>query len=60
MTLGGVSNRHMYNGKELVSELNLGWLNYGARYMDPSIGRFISVDPLASKMPDCRSCWMRF
>ena len=42
-------NRYTYNGKENHSEIGLGWLDYGARWYDPTIGRFSSVDPLANE-----------
>lgn len=41
------SSRYKFNGKELDKET--GWYYYGARYYDPSVSTWLSVDPLAEK-----------
>lgn len=45
------ANRYSYNNKELIDDLDLQWLAYGARFYDPAIGRFTGVDPLADQFP---------
>ena len=40
-------NDFLYNGKERLNALNLGWYDYGARMLMPEIGRWGVVDPMA-------------
>jgi RHS repeat-associated protein len=42
-------NKELFTGKERDGET--GWDYFGARYYDPSIGRWMSVDPHAEKYP---------
>jgi len=41
--------RYKYNGKEFDRMHGLDWYDYGARWMDASIGRWHSIDPLCEK-----------
>jgi len=45
--VNGVHHPYGFNGKEENNELGLGWIDLGARQMDPAIGRFMTIDPLA-------------
>ncbi|MBP1615024.1 MAG: hypothetical protein H6Q13_2472 [Bacteroidetes bacterium] len=40
---------YKYNGKELDTERGLNLYDYSARLMDPALGRFSTMDPLAEK-----------
>ena len=42
------NNLYLYNGKELNNEFFENY-DYGARFYDPALGRFHTVDPLAEK-----------
>lgn len=45
---GGGENFYKYNGFE--EQMQTGWFDYLARYYDPEIGRFMSIDPAADLM----------
>ena len=40
---------YKYNGKELDTQNDLNWYDYGARHYDAALGRWFVVDPLAEK-----------
>ena len=43
------ANHYQYNEKELNTDFGLNWNDYGARWYDASMGRWLAVDPLAEK-----------
>ncbi|MEM9932637.1 MAG: RHS repeat-associated core domain-containing protein, partial [Bacteroidota bacterium] len=45
----GTPNRYRYNGKELHTELGLGWYDYGFRWYDPAVARWNGVDALVEE-----------
>ncbi|MCI5055781.1 MAG: RHS repeat-associated core domain-containing protein [Flavobacteriales bacterium] len=45
----GTENSYQYNSKEMISDLGLNMLDYGARWYDPSIARWHTIDPLAEE-----------
>jgi RHS repeat-associated protein len=46
---GATAQPYQYNGKEMETKNGLNWLDYGARMMDPSLGRFGTMDRFAEK-----------
>jgi RHS repeat-associated protein len=44
------ANKYQYNGKELNDDFGLNWNDYGARFYDPAMARWQTVDPLSEKM----------
>lgn len=45
LQVAGTENDYKYNGKEFENDYNLNWYHYGARYYDPTIGRWHTMDP---------------
>ncbi len=46
-----IHSSYLYNEKELQDELDLGWLDYGARMYNSALGRWFNIDPLTDKFP---------
>ena len=44
-------NKYQYNGKEWNDDFGLGWNDYGARFYDAAVGRWMTIDPMSEKMP---------
>jgi RHS repeat-associated protein len=49
-SINGTDHKYGFGGKEENKELDLEWLDFGARNYDPSIGRWMNLDPLAEMM----------
>ena len=58
MTMSGLSylnidpeekNNYLYNGKELQEDFGLDWYDYGARFYDAQLGRFVCLDPISDE-----------
>jgi RHS repeat-associated protein len=48
LQIGGAGdNNYLYNDKEYHNDFELGWLEYGTRFYDPTLGRFGNMDLLA-------------
>tara|TARA_R110001592_G_scaffold96331_3_gene276708 strand:- start:2469 stop:3449 length:981 start_codon:yes stop_codon:yes gene_type:complete len=42
------ANKYLFNGNKIIRDFNMGLYDFKSRFYDPSIGRFTSVDVLAS------------
>lgn len=49
---GYVTNKNLYNDKEIADEGDLDWYDYGYRNYDAQIGRFPQLDPLTDDYPE--------
>ena len=43
------SYKYQFNGKEYNDDFGLNWNDYSARWYDPAVGRWWSIDPMAKK-----------
>ena len=48
--VNGTHYPYGFNGKEENEELELNWLDFGARNYDATLGRWMNIDPLAEDM----------
>jgi RHS repeat-associated protein len=49
MNDAALDNRYQYNGKEFNDDFGLNWNDYGARWYDAGVGRWMVKDPLVDK-----------
>ncbi len=42
-------NKYQFNGKELNEEMGINWVDFGNRWQDPALGRFMTIDRFAEK-----------
>ena len=47
--ISSLDNKYLFQGKEQLDAHKLFWYDYGARFYDPQIGRWHSMDPLMEK-----------
>ncbi len=45
----GSNYKYGFNGKELQEENGITWLDFGSRNYDPELGRWMNIDPQASR-----------
>ena len=50
VTSTNIALKKKFGGKEYQDELGLGWIDITARNYDPSLGRWMNIDPLAEFM----------
>ena len=48
-SIDSVAQPYKYNGKELERTADVDWYDYGARFYDPVLARFTTMDPLCEK-----------
>ncbi len=49
-TINGRHHKYVFGGKEQQNELGPNWYDITARNYDPTLGRWMSIDPLAEQM----------
>ncbi len=52
MNHANADNLYLYNGKEKNDDHGLGMYDYGARWYDPGVGRWTTVDPFSDFAPN--------
>ena len=49
LSSGTGTNKYLYNSKEHQNDFELDWYDYGARFYDPALGRFHTLDRFLEK-----------